>query len=431
MPGRIQICGLTMWNSSPQKRSDARRCNTSATSTSITWRTGFSRTRHWPARKPRSGSSSRANKPLVTSQGWIHMLSARLCTRVILGLLIIGHGAVAAAADQKLRVGISPFAPFVMFTPRGPEGAAIDAWHLIAQKLGVESEFVTCKNLAEKLAKLQAGAIDVAIGGISITAEREQQFDFTMSQFHTGLDILVRKGRDRPLLNLVSSLFSQDKTTILLGLLGLIVLAGHIVWLVERSTEEQATSFSRTYIPGVFEGMYWALITVSTIGYGDKVPHRWTGRLVAAIIIIITLPLFGFFLAQLSSDLTMQQLRTNIHGPEDLPGKRVAVVRSSTGAAYVEQLGASLSECDQVEECYADLLAGTVDAVVHDAPNLLYYAKRQGQGQVAVIGKLFAPQDYAIAVRQGSPLRKQINLALVMLSESREARGIRAKWFGN
>src|SRR5205807_7576284 len=127
----------------------------------------------------------------------------------------------------------------------------------------------------------------------------------------------------------------------------------------------------------------------------------------------------------------MQQLRSNIHGPEDLPGKRVAVVQGSTSAAYVRQLGAFLSAYDQVEGCYDALLTGTVDAVVSDAPNLLYYAKNQGKGQVAVVGKLFAPQDYAVAVRQGSPLRKQINLALVKLNESGEAKGIRAKWFGN
>src|SRR5262249_27705240 len=175
--------------------------------------------------------------------------------------------------------------------------------------------------------------------------------------------------------------------------------------------------------PGVFEGMYWALVTASTIGYGDKVPHRWSGRLVAAIVILISLPLFGFFVAQLSSDLTMQQLKTSIHGPEDLPGKRVAVVQGSNSAEYARQFGAWFYDCDQVEGCYDALLTGTVDAVVYDAPNLLYYAKHQGKGKVAVVGKLFAPQDYAIAVRQGSPLRKQINLALVTLSETGEAKG--------
>src|SRR5215471_13241985 len=213
--------------------------------------------------------------PVVRGQGLPgggNMQVARTYTLVFLGLMVLGCGAVApvAAAGEKLRVGISPFAPFVMFT--------------------------------EKLEQLQAGAIDVAIGGISITEERERHFDFTNSQFHTGLDILVRKGRDRPFLNLVSSLFVKDKLPIVLGLVTLVVLAGHVVWLAERSTERQETTFSRRYVPGVFEGMYWALVTASTIGYGDKVPHRWSGRLVAAIVIIISLPLFGFFLAQLSSD---------------------------------------------------------------------------------------------------------------------------------
>ena len=209
----------------------------------------------------------------------------------------------AAEAGEKLRVGISPFAPFVTFTDKGPEGAAIDAWQVIAQKLGSSRRLSNVRISRTSWHKLQAGAIDVAIGGISITEEREKQFDFTNAQFHTGLDILVRKGRDRPFLNLLSSLFSQEKIPLLLGMLILIVLAGHVVWLAERSTDRQETTFSRTYIPGVFEGMYWALVTASTIGYGDKVPHRWTGRLVAALVILISLPLFGFFIAQMSSDL--------------------------------------------------------------------------------------------------------------------------------
>src|SRR5262252_11004845 len=103
--------------------------------------------------------------PVVRGQGLAgggKMQVAHAYTLVFLGLMVIGCGAVAsvAAAGEKLRVGISPFAPFVMFTDTGPEGAAIDAWHLIAQKLGVESEFVECKNIVDKLEKLQAGVID-------------------------------------------------------------------------------------------------------------------------------------------------------------------------------------------------------------------------------------------------------------------------------
>src|SRR5215831_2450981 len=106
--------------------------------------------------------------PVVSGQGLAgggNMQVARTYTLVFLGLMALGCCAVApvAEAGEKLRVGISPFAPFVMFADQGPEGAAIDAWHLIARKLGVESEFVACRNIADQLEKLQAGVIDLAV----------------------------------------------------------------------------------------------------------------------------------------------------------------------------------------------------------------------------------------------------------------------------
>ena len=81
-------------------------------------------------------------------EGWGKMPYARTCTLVMLGLMVMGCCAVvhAAEAGEKLRVGISPFAPCVMCTDKGSEGAAIDAWQLIARKLEVESAFVTCMN---------------------------------------------------------------------------------------------------------------------------------------------------------------------------------------------------------------------------------------------------------------------------------------------
>jgi hypothetical protein len=63
-------------------------------------------------------------------------------------------------------------------------------------------------------------------------------------------------------------------------------------------------------------------------------PYRWTGRIGAALVIFIPLPLFSFFIAQLSSDLAMQQLRTRLHGPEDLPGKRVAGLPAAAYGGY-------------------------------------------------------------------------------------------------
>ncbi|MBM3661687.1 MAG: hypothetical protein FJW94_02160 [Actinobacteria bacterium] len=47
----------------------------------------------------------------------------------------------------------------------------------------------------------------------------------------------------------------------------LLVVVGHIVWLVERRTNDD---FPHSYLAGVWEGIWWAIVTMTTIGYGDR-----------------------------------------------------------------------------------------------------------------------------------------------------------------
>jgi ABC-type amino acid transport substrate-binding protein len=297
--------------------------------------------------------------------------------------------------------------------------------------MGREFEYVECKGVGDKLKRLKDGSIDIAIGGITITEEREALFDFTHPVYETGLGILVPKAEKSTLTGLMASLFEGQKIFFFGALLILMVIAGHVIWFVERSSKKRATSFHQSYFPGVFEGMYWALITASTIGYGDKVPQRWIGRILAAIIILIFLPLFGFFIAQLSSDLTMQSLKSNITGPQDLRGRRVAVVNGTTSFHFMQKAHAYIDVFERVEEALEALRKGDVEAVVYDAPNLLYYANGEGKGKVTVVGKIFEPQNYGLALPQGSPLREKINLAILKLIESGELGRIKMKWFGD
>jgi polar amino acid transport system substrate-binding protein len=349
---------------------------------------------------------------------------------LVLTLILVCQPVYAAQLNSNLKVGISPFTPFVILSPDGPTGMSIDLWHTLALRLGNEFEYVECKGVADKLTRLKEGRIDMAVGGITITEKRETDFDFTYPVYHSGLDILIPKVSKTNLLRLLSALFEGQKIIFFAALLILVVIAGHIMWFVERSSKRRATSFNQRYFPGVFEGMYWALITASTIGYGDKVPQRWIGRILAAIIILIFLPLFGFFVAQLSSDLTMQGLKTNINGPQDLQGRRVAVVDGTTGFEYVKNKHVYVDVFENVDAAIDALLKGEVEAVVYDAPNLLYFANGAGKGKVTVVGKIFEPQDYGLALPQGSPLREIFNRAILNLIESGELERIKLNWFG-
>jgi ABC-type amino acid transport substrate-binding protein len=351
--------------------------------------------------------------------------------------LMLGWAALLPAAvgaetvSANLRIGISPFEPFVIVEDGTPRGVSIDGWELLNTYLNADYEFVICKGVSEKLEKLAAGDIDIAIGGITISEERERQFDFSHPVFNSGLGILITARSEPRLRYLVTSLFSGEKRLFLGGLVALMVIAGHLIWMAERGRPGRSTHFDRRYFPGVLEGIYWALITASTVGYGDKVPKGWTGRLVTGVIILICLPLFGYFIAQLSSEITMYRLRSDIGSLKDLDRKTVAVVIGTTSQTEMASADVQLVGFERAREAYDALLQDRVDAVVYDMPQLRYFSANAGRGAVKVVGRPFAPQDYGIAMAQGSPLRESINRALLNVKESRELQAMHERWFSS
>jgi len=40
-------------------------------------------------------------------------------------------------------------------------------------------------------------------------------------------------------------------------------------------------------------GLYWAITTATTVGYGDVIPHNPAGRLVASAVMLTTIPLLA------------------------------------------------------------------------------------------------------------------------------------------
>ena len=70
------------------------------------------------------------------------------------------------------------------------------------------------------------------------------------------------------------------------GLLVVLVIAASLMYFVEKDAEPQVF----TSIPAA---MWWGVVTLTTVGYGDLVPATLAGRLLAAVISLLGIGLFA------------------------------------------------------------------------------------------------------------------------------------------
>jgi voltage-gated potassium channel len=76
--------------------------------------------------------------------------------------------------------------------------------------------------------------------------------------------------------------------------LGLILIAATVVFSVEQGHEGASiTSFS--------DALWWSAVTISTVGYGDITPVTTAGRVVALVLMMGGIALFGTLTANLAS----------------------------------------------------------------------------------------------------------------------------------
>ena len=119
---------------------------------------------------------------------------------------------------------------------------------------------------------------------------------------------------------------------------------------------------------------------------------------------------------------------------QDLAGKKVGTKIGSTSYAYLEENlpeGGEIVPYPGSGDMYLALMGGSVDAVFYDAPNVGYFAKTRGRGQVKTVGPLYEGQQYGIAFEEGSPWVDDANQALAAMREDGTYAEIYKKWFGS
>lgn len=352
------------------------------------------------------------------------------------GILVVTTGAgvltpvVGAAAPAQTRpalhVATSPIAPFVLKQDGQLTGFSIDLWEALAREIGVDFTWMEFKSANELLAAVKRGDADVAIAAITMTPERDKIVDFSHPFFDSGLQIMVRTQDEEAFLSALQSIASPAVRQFFGAAVAILFVLANILWLVERRDNPR---FQKGYVRGVLEGLWGVTLIIATGEHGDRDTPGVVKRLTVASMWLLGVVLVAQFTATVTSLQTVHHLHSNIQGPGDLPGKTIATRAETTVADYLAQLGLPYVELTSAQHGCEMLLKGQVQAIVFDAPTLHYWVSRCGHGRLQVVGPLFRLQKYGIAVAAGSPLRKQINEALLTLYENGTYEEIYRKWF--
>ncbi len=331
--------------------------------------------------------------------------------------------------QQELKVSTKPIEPFVMVDSNGKvSGLSIDVWTEIAKRLNVTTEWRVEKTVNDVIGDVTERKADVGIAGISMTAEREQQLDFSHAYFDSGLQILTRETSSKSAPRVFyDTVKSKRVLQPMLWLLAAAIAVAHLMWLLQR---RHNPAFPKKYLPGLWESFWWASVNVMSGGDGGKEVSRGLGRIVSFVWMVLGVLLIAYVTGQFSSALTVAGLKSDISTVSDLFGKRVETTTGSVSASYLDEIGLKHRDVAAInDESYERLLNGEIDAIVFDSPTLRFAANRYA-GRLQVAGPIFQPDKYGIALATGSPLREPINKALLELQSDGTMAKLSDKWFG-
>ena len=136
-----------------------------------------------------------------------------------------------------------------------------------------------------------------------------------------------------------SSSLGRDVTT------SVIVLALATWFIAGLAVTEAERGYTGANIEGVGDGWWWALTTMSTVGYGDQYPVSTAGRIVGVALMIMGVALLGTITAMLAS---------NFNGARNKEAQENEIESISIEHQISSKLDSVLSELESLKKQVSD-----------------------------------------------------------------------------
>ena len=346
------------------------------------------------------------------------MAIASAVTILMLWIMTLSFGNALAQdgsdLPDKLLVGMMDTPPFSIKTADNRwEGLSIELWQAVAKELGVAYELREYKSIKELVDAINRGEVNLT-PTVAVTEQREIIMDLSHSFLRSGSTIAFpAEGSGAGFFRIAEHLASWILLKVIGTLIALWLIAGLIVWLFERRRNPEM--FGGGIVKGLGHGIWWAAVTMTTVGYGDKTPRTLGGRMVALAWMLASILLISSFTASITASLTVGELSGKVQGFRDLPGVRVGSVSNSETFKLLAERGIAALPFVNERNGLQAIIDNKIDAFVYNEIVLKHLVKTEFPALIHVLPGTFDHYYVSMAMTTGSPLREPLNRALLKI----------------
>ncbi|XP_067384109.1 probable glutamate receptor [Channa argus] len=373
--------------------------------------------------------------------------------RVVLVFCVAALTVWTVTADAKeLSITTIKEEPYVMSKGSDLEGYCIDLVSELSKKLGFKYKLHLVKDnrygamdssgtWSGMIGEIVRGEADLAVAPLTITAVREQFVDMTTPFMQTGIGFILRK--DLTSEDSAFSLLSPFSTDTWVGILIAFLLTGLCIFLVGRiSPTEWAEPDSEEHNFTLLHSFWYITGALALQGAGPH-PKALSGRVVGAIWWLFAIMLLACYFANFNSMLHSNNKHISIQTFEDLANQDLidyGTVEGGSTSVFFKN-----SNNPVYRRIYQNM-----ERKKSYVTNMKEGLRRTQEGNFAFIGEavsldlvvarfceltrsqeVIGMRAYSIAAALGSPLVKNLTVAILQLSESGELSYLRDKWWAS
>lgn len=279
----------------------------------------------------------------------------------------------------------------------------------------------------------------MAVSCFTRTIKRELDVvDFSWATFRMGTCLL--QARRSALSNIAAAFFSQENTFILSSLFLAIFIFANVIWLAEGKVNPDFRG-DGSYSDGVWHGMWFTVVTFTTVGYGEKTPITNVGKVVVMMWMAVGLGFYCLFTGTLAAYLTNSGTQPAQYGWDSLRLNnqlKVACVEGSSTLAMARDKGINVRRLLKTNQAaYGLLESGEIDVMLTDWPIVLGDMRRGLISSTDFVCYEKSNDDsYGFAFPNNAVLRPnlidamtKLNAGLITWDKSKQKDDVYAKYF--